>query len=137
MTWFHHDVHMSEDPDVATLILELGNDGYGLLLRVYERIYANGAKIDLSNPRVHTAFTKGVNSNDDDFDDFMALCLSLSLFDSVAWEEQRVITSDRCDREYSSFIGIHEGNAAGGRKSGEVRRQKAVENSKKRSGLQS
>lgn len=105
MDYFPHDTDAVNDEKVEALRMLYGNDGYAFYFILLERIYrSKNAELDVSDAETLQILSRKVGIQKDLFDRILETCLKRDCFDSAAYEERGVLTSNGIKKRVAPVI---------------------------------
>jgi len=88
-----------QDDDVALLEYECGIEGFGILIKLWQKIYANSYYIKW-NDDIAILFCKDNNCKEDKLDSVIKCCIRRDLFDEDIFDKYGILTSSGIQKRY-------------------------------------
>jgi len=101
LDYFSHDVDLSEDLKIELIEAEHEIIGYGVYLKILEKIYKNGYYLEWSIKQ-QKLFSKRVNVDINTCSQIVDSCLEEGLFDKRIFSEYEVLTSSGIQKRYAT-----------------------------------
>lgn len=121
--YYNHSVNSRNDPRILALIDEYDFAGYAHFHMLLEQIHQMHSPIlDLSNARMLKSVKRDHRMTEEELFSFVGVCVEVGLFDAEVWDSQRHVTSNGICGNFEYL----QKKVEAGKKSGEVRRGKAV-----------
>ncbi len=101
LTYFSHDVDMSDDQKILRLESIHGIVGYGTYNKLLERVYATPhGELDLSNEIDIIVLAKKFRISSKKLMDILKSCMTFGLFDTAIWNSKKIITSNGIKKRF-------------------------------------
>jgi hypothetical protein len=97
LDYFPLDVNF--DDNVELIEAEFGLEGFAILIKVWQKIYANGYYLDW-NDDTALLFAKKINTDKDKISSVINACLHRNLFNKLIYEQYGVLTSSGIQKRY-------------------------------------
>ncbi|CBH21669.1 protein of unknown function [Acetoanaerobium sticklandii] len=97
LDYFPLDVNI--DDDVELLEAECGLDGFAILIKLWQKIYANGYFIEW-NDDIELLFSRKINADKNRVNSVINACLRRNLFDNEIYERHGILTSRGIQKRY-------------------------------------
>lgn len=101
LDYFPLDTKM--DGEIELIESEHGIKGFGVLLKLYQKIYANNYWIEWSK-KEEIVFSSRINVNKNEVNDIINSCLEWEIFDKKCFEKYRILTSKGIQKRYFKII---------------------------------
>jgi uncharacterized phage protein (TIGR02220 family) len=95
--YFSLDCHF--DDEVELLEAECGLEGFAILIKLWQKIYANGYYIDW-NDDVELLFSKKINTDRNKVISVINACLLRNLFNKSMYQKYKILTSSGIQKRY-------------------------------------
>ncbi|MCK5611219.1 DUF4373 domain-containing protein [Candidatus Pacearchaeota archaeon] len=99
LDYFSHDVYMSEDPKLEMIEADFRIEGYGVYVKILERIYRNGYYIQWDGRQLKL-FSRRVNVDINLVTKIVTACINEGLFDLNAYKCHKILTSTGIQRRF-------------------------------------
>jgi len=102
LKYFSHDTDMAYDRNIRKVTKRFGAFGYGVNCRILEMIYKNGHYIEYDDEFIFDVIDSLNMESDDDelIKDIIAFSVSVGLYDSNLFENEKVLTSHGIQTRY-------------------------------------
>lgn len=95
LDYFPHDCDLSNDEKIEAIEAIYGNDGYAVYLKILERVYRAGGKLNISAAETQQILSKKFNiSSVDNFLKIVESMVNIGLWNKSCWKRSKTLTSN-------------------------------------------
>ncbi len=109
MKWFQLDSNMPDDPKIRAVLARFGNEGLGMLLRLWCYVAAHGTRkpgwsLDSrGKPIDKAAMVEATGAPEEKFDDLLKVCARFGHIKHFEWEKRGVVAFPAMSRRADSY----------------------------------
>lgn len=113
MKWFKLDSDTPNDPKIRSVLAKFGNDGFGILIRLWCYIAAHGTRkpgwsLDsLGKPIDKPVLIEAAGTSEENFDELMRECIRNGHFLKKPWKKRNVIAIPAMSRRADTYTHRH------------------------------
>lgn len=97
LDYFPLDVHM--DDSIALVEADYGVEGFGIIIKLYQQIYANGYFLEVDDRRIKL-ISRLINIDIDLLKDVMESAVSENIFNQKLYKKYKILTSKGIQKRY-------------------------------------
>ena len=97
LDYFPLDVNI--DNKIEIIESKYGILGFGFIIRLFQKIYANGYYLEWSQYSA-LLLKKEIGMSEDDIDEFISFCLEINIFDKTLYSKYNILTSRGIQKRY-------------------------------------
>lgn len=98
--YFPLDVYMEQDDKIALIEAKYGIVGFGVIIKLYKKVYANKGYYYEWNDRNEILFTKYAGVDQEQLKDIIKDSLEWEIFDKKIFNKYQILTSKRIQKTY-------------------------------------